>query len=64
MGKNKYVQHKHITQKNSKGNVIEVFYHKHYDSEGYVVTKIDGESVDSQLSYETLGNAIKSTENK
>lgn len=63
MSKNKYVQHKHITQKNSKGNLIEVFYHKHYDSEGYVVTKINGESIDSQLSYETLDKAIKSTEN-
>ena len=63
MGKNKYVQHKHITQKNSKGNLIEVFYHKHYDSEGYRVTKINGESIDSQLSYETLNKAIRSTEN-
>ena len=63
MSKNKYVQHKHITQKNSKGNLIEVFYHKHYDSEGYVVTKINGESIDSQLSYETLDKAIRSTEN-
>lgn len=64
MSKNKYVQHKHITQKNSKGNIIEVFYHKHYDSEGYRVIKIDGKSVDSHLSYETVDKAIKSTENK
>lgn len=64
MGKNKYVQHKHITQKNNKGNIIEVFYHKHYDSEGYKVIKIDGESINSHLSYETVDKAIKSTENK
>jgi hypothetical protein len=64
MGKNRYVQHKHITQENNKGNIIEVFYHKHYDSEGYAVTKIDGQSVNSHVSYETLENAIKSTENK
>lgn len=35
---------------------------KHYDSEGYVVTKINGENYKATGSWETLANAIRSTE--
>lgn len=62
MGKNKYIQHKHITTQNNNGDDIEIFYHKHYDSEGYVVTKINGETYKATGSWETLANAIRSTE--
>jgi len=62
MGKNKYVQHKHIITKNNNGDKLEIFYHKHYDSQGYEVIKINGDKVESTKSWETLENAIKSTE--
>lgn len=62
MGRNKYVQHKHITTQNNKGDKVEIFYHKHYDSEGYHVVKINNKEDKGLLSYETLEGAIKSTE--
>jgi len=62
MGKNRYVQHKHINKENSKGDMIGVFYHKHYDSEGYAVVRINDQEVKPSVSWETLENAVKSTE--
>jgi hypothetical protein len=62
MTKNKYVQHKHIVKENEKGDKVEIFYHKHYDSEGYEVISVNNIKCNSKGSFETLGNAIKSTE--
>jgi hypothetical protein len=62
MSKNKYVQHKHYVTKNNNGDKVEVFYHKHYDNQGYQVTKINNVEYNSGKSWETLENAVKSTE--
>ena len=62
MGKNKHIQHKHITCENNNGDKVEVFYHNHYGSEGYQVTKVNDDNARTGEAWETLENAIKSTE--
>lgn len=64
MGKNKSIQHKHIIKENSKGDLVEIFYHKHYDSEGYSICKVNGKKVEIGLSFETLERAIKASEDE
>lgn len=62
MGKNKHVQHNHITRENNNGDKIEVFHHNHYGSEGYQVTKVNGNDFRNGEAWESLDNAMKSTE--
>lgn len=64
MSRNKYVKHKNIVTENNNGDKVEVFYHKHYDSEGYKVTKVNNVKFDSSGAWETLENAVKSTEKR
>lgn len=59
--------HKTINKENKNGVMITVFYSRHYNEDSYVVTHINNIDVDSIASYsrgayETLYNAIKSTE--
>jgi hypothetical protein len=62
MGKNKSISHKHIETQNSKGDKIKVFYSNHYNEHSYVVIQINGKPVMIGGAWETLENAIKSTE--
>jgi hypothetical protein len=60
--------HKTINKENKNGDLITVFYSRHYNEDSYVVTHINNIDVKviplykHQGAYETLHNAIKSTE--
>lgn len=62
MGKNKHVWHKHLNVKNSNGDSLTVFHYNYYNEHSYVVTEINGVRVNSGGAWETLENAVKSTE--
>jgi len=62
MGKNRSISHKHISTKNSKGEDIKIFYFNHYNEHSYVVKEMNGIEFNKGGAWETLENAIKSTE--
>lgn len=62
MGRNKSIWYKHIVTKNSKGNTVKIFHSNIYNEYSYVVKEINGLEVNTGLAYETLENALASTE--
>jgi len=62
MGKNKSVSHNHISTTNSKGDNVKVFHSNHYNEHSYVVTSVNGNTRKTGGAWETLENAVKSTE--
>ncbi len=62
MGKNKHVSHSHTTIKNSNGNSVKVAHSNHYNDHSYEVIAVNGSEVNTGKAYESLSNAVKSTE--
>jgi len=62
MGKNKNVSHAHINTNNSNGDSVKVFHSNHYNEDSYVVTEVNGSKSNTGGAWETLDNAVKSTE--